>query len=461
MERIIPRLSKLALGVRHQGWQIQCEPVLTPSIPSKEDDRIADFSKTTTSNRPVPKRIQPQEALPFSRGLSSLLRGYISRDGGKGGSSSAMWLWKTQASHVKEGKVIALRANSEHGGLGCGRAGDGEKVILLLAGSGLDESGPLVGPLAWTITRQSGLRMLIVQIRKMRKSSKAGRFPTPLQDALAGCIYLVDRLGFLPHNITLLGEGIGAGLCVSLTLYLSALIQVDEVAARISRPGKLLLYSPWRDMTVSADILRDNSRYDVVNLDAQLKARSRYGAGFDNTISDDMVDSLIADLCSRYQNEEDGKLNLFLLGSELANIVEALGSRHPLVSPGMSISRNEYTKMTMQLLGVESGCSPLEILICAGSAEVHVTEVTFPLSQQVQPTAESTRSVKHFFTTKEGHLFFHFLYYCRYPKLFPALHFPAYKKKHYAQEHLYTYMEIVIEYQVKTLPKSGVAISSS
>jgi len=364
MERIIPRLSQALLGVRHQGWQIQCESVTIPAIPTEEQDDPTEAKSTMSpSGRPRPQRVLTGEALPYSLGLSSLLRGQIATKASS--SCTATWLWKTQAAHVKEGKVVAVKADAVHGGLGCGEAGAGEKVILLLAGSGLSEVGPIVGPLSWTITRQSGLRLLIIKNRRLD-------YATTLQDALAGYAYLVDRLGFLPRNITLLGEGAGAGLCVSLTLYLSALSQTSKSAARIGRPGKLLLFSPWCDMTVSEDILRQNSEVDIIDLESQLRARLRYIETFEKRPSGKELEQTVENLSGRYAGKGDD-IDLTKLGSELPETIENLGPSHPLISPGMPISVNRYTKMAMQLLGTGSG-STLRILICAGSAESHITE---------------------------------------------------------------------------------------
>jgi acetyl esterase/lipase len=354
---------------------------MIPGIPIRQegDGSLEEQNKSLPASRPGAQRVLTDEALPYSLDLSSLLRGQV------GVKSSlpppppcvAMWMWKTQAAHVRDGKVVAVKADSRDGGLGCGIAGRGEKVLLFLAGSDLCKNGPLVGPIAWTMIRQSGLRLLIVKTRRLARNGQRNQFPASLQDALAGYTYLVDRLGFLPENITLLGEGTGASLCISLTLYLSAALHSGKGSSRIGRPAKLLLFSPWCDMTVSDEILQEHSKVDVVDVDSRLAERSRFIKSFDKTIPQDRMLNFVEDLCNRYttqQSKDHIQIDLALLGDEFPDTIHALGPAHPLVSPGMPQLCNRYTGMSMKLLQTSMDTSPLRILICAGSAESHVTE---------------------------------------------------------------------------------------
>lgn len=91
------------------------------------------------------------EALPLSSILSSTLLGDVRGLGVvRPEPCSAIWLWKTQAAHVKHGKIVAVKPEAREGGLGCGPARQGEKVILYLAGCGYASNGPLLGPIAWS-----------------------------------------------------------------------------------------------------------------------------------------------------------------------------------------------------------------------------------------------------------------------------------------------------------------------
>jgi hypothetical protein len=64
-------------------------------------------------------------------------------------------------------------------------------------------------------------------------------FPAPLQDLLAGYLYLLD-LGFKPGNITLIGDSSGGHLVLGLSRYLSEMVS-KEVS--IGMPGALILIS--------------------------------------------------------------------------------------------------------------------------------------------------------------------------------------------------------------------------
>ncbi|KDN44922.1 alpha/beta-hydrolase [Tilletiaria anomala UBC 951] len=71
-----------------------------------------------------------------------------------------------------------------------------------------------------------------------------GSWPAPLLDTLAGYLYLVRELRFDPDNIILVGDSAGGNLCLALCRYLR-----DEHIERV--PGKVLLLSPWADISRS------------------------------------------------------------------------------------------------------------------------------------------------------------------------------------------------------------------
>jgi hypothetical protein len=78
-------------------------------------------------------------------------------------------------------------------------------------------------------------------------------FPAPLQDALAGYLYL-KGLGFLPENITFIGDSSGAHIMLGLVRYLS---ETTSKELGLGIPGSLILIS------VRSDILpvrRKNAR---------------------------------------------------------------------------------------------------------------------------------------------------------------------------------------------------------
>lgn len=69
-------------------------------------------------------------------------------------------------------------------------------------------------------------------------------FPAGLLDCIAGYQYLIKQ-GFLPENIVVAGDSAGANLGIGLVRY------VVENATGLEKPGKLLLFSPWGDLSSS------------------------------------------------------------------------------------------------------------------------------------------------------------------------------------------------------------------
>jgi acetyl esterase/lipase len=80
-------------------------------------------------------------------------------------------------------------------------------------------------------------------------------FPHALEDAVSGYRFLLD-LGFDPRHIAIAGESAGAGLAVAL------LVRLNELG--LQQPACALLFSPWADMTATADSYRRNAERDPV-----------------------------------------------------------------------------------------------------------------------------------------------------------------------------------------------------
>jgi acetyl esterase/lipase len=85
-------------------------------------------------------------------------------------------------------------------------------------------------------------------------------FPHALEDALSGYRFLLDS-GCEPRQIAVAGDSAGAGLAVAL------LVRLKELG--LPQPACASLFSPWADMTTSADSYRRNARRDPV-LDREL-----------------------------------------------------------------------------------------------------------------------------------------------------------------------------------------------
>ncbi|KAG9088026.1 hypothetical protein FRC06_002254 [Ceratobasidium sp. 370] len=67
-------------------------------------------------------------------------------------------------------------------------------------------------------------------------------FASPLIDALAGYVHLVQKLRFKPQNIVVAGDSAGGHLALALVRYLR-----DNPDLGLGIPGGLVLFSPWAD----------------------------------------------------------------------------------------------------------------------------------------------------------------------------------------------------------------------
>ncbi|MGE8318383.1 MAG: alpha/beta hydrolase [Comamonas sp.] len=80
-------------------------------------------------------------------------------------------------------------------------------------------------------------------------------FPQALEDAVSGFQFLLD-VGLQPRQIMVAGDSAGAGLAVAL------LVRLKELGMR--QPACALLFSPWADMTATADSYHRNAKRDPV-----------------------------------------------------------------------------------------------------------------------------------------------------------------------------------------------------
>jgi acetyl esterase/lipase len=80
-------------------------------------------------------------------------------------------------------------------------------------------------------------------------------FPHALEDAVSGYRFLLDS-GFRPRQVAVAGDSAGAGLAAAL------LVRLNELT--LPQPACALLFSPWVDMTATADSYSRNAKRDPV-----------------------------------------------------------------------------------------------------------------------------------------------------------------------------------------------------
>ena len=79
----------------------------------------------------------------------------------------------------------------------------------------------------------------------------ANAFPAALLDALAGCVYLVEQVGFQPEDVIVQGDSAGGNLALALMRYLRDCADYHPDLKLPRMPGGLLFLSPWTDMWTS------------------------------------------------------------------------------------------------------------------------------------------------------------------------------------------------------------------
>ena len=131
-------------------------------------------------------------------------------------------------------------------------AANPSEVILYLHGGGY-AWGSLKSHrhIASEVGRAATMRTLALDYRRAPESP----FPQALDDAVSGYRFLLDA-GFKPRQVAVAGDSAGAGLAVAL------LVRLKELG--LPQPACALLFSPWVDLTATADSYRRNAKRDPV-----------------------------------------------------------------------------------------------------------------------------------------------------------------------------------------------------
>ncbi|CAO1623291.1 unnamed protein product [Jaminaea pallidilutea] len=256
-EKLIPVLSHHFFGVRHQGWSLHGRTVEMAAVPAELIVQLDSQSQSASASHEA-------------RGPALASQ-----------SAAAILLWKSRASSVHHHEVQTVKPAVDVAGLGSGRAKRGERVLLLLSGSSYADRDPVSGLFACNLVNLTGLRTLCINWRKPAPSSAGehGAFPAGLNDAIQAYTHLVRALRFRPENVYLVAEGSGAGLAMALMMWLSTLQQSTSTrpaAIGLGRPGKVILWSPWCDLTMRSPTWETNGQFDIKPVKASRKARDLY-----------------------------------------------------------------------------------------------------------------------------------------------------------------------------------------
>lgn len=111
------------------------------------------------------------------------------------------------------------------------------RVTMYFVGGGMVQGHPIMNPLPWETMKVTNIPIFGVNFRKCVTSETA--FPAALQDGVAAFFYLLDQ-GFLPKNISMMGDSGGAGIVITLILYLCR--------HNLTLPDSVILVSPFVDL---------------------------------------------------------------------------------------------------------------------------------------------------------------------------------------------------------------------
>ena len=115
--------------------------------------------------------------------------------------------------------------------------------------------------------------------------SAVAPFPAALDDSMSAYRFLVNELAASDAEIILMGDSAGGGLALSVMQRIR-----DE---GLKRPARIILNSPWTDLTVSGESVTIKAETDVVLDELLLKKSARLYAGKD--LKNPLVSPLFAD----------------------------------------------------------------------------------------------------------------------------------------------------------------------
>lgn len=128
---------------------------------------------------------------------------------------------------------------------------EGRKVMMYFVGGGMVQGHPVVSPLPWRIMEATQIPVFGVNFRKC--VTKTTAFPAAIQDAVAAFDYLLKQ-GFLPGNISIMGDSGGGGIAFTTLLYL--------LRHNLPLPGSAVLICPFVSLV---DTFTDDP--ELLNLD--------------------------------------------------------------------------------------------------------------------------------------------------------------------------------------------------
>ncbi|KAF7941927.1 uncharacterized protein EAE97_006764 [Botrytis byssoidea] len=116
------------------------------------------------------------------------------------------------------------------------------KIVMYFVGGGMVQGHPLTSSIPWRVMQKTHIPIFGVNFRKCVTAKTA--FPAALQDALSAFSFLLE-MGYRQENISVMGDSGGAGIVITLLLYLNRY--------SLPMPENAVLISPFVDLASRFD----------------------------------------------------------------------------------------------------------------------------------------------------------------------------------------------------------------
>ncbi|QSZ35961.1 hypothetical protein DSL72_007083 [Monilinia vaccinii-corymbosi] len=154
------------------------------------------------------------------------IQGDAQRSGMKTESCPCFWQWTdATTSPLRDERPVSER-----------------RIMMYFVGGGMVQGRPLSSPLPWRVMAKTGVPVFSVNFRKCVTSQTA--FPGALQDAISAFSFLLEA-GYRAQNISVMGDSGGAGIAITLLLYLNK--------HQLPMPENAILISPFVDLVSKFD----------------------------------------------------------------------------------------------------------------------------------------------------------------------------------------------------------------
>ena len=186
--------------------------------------------------------------------------------------------WVPRAAKVSETQLGGIRTE-----LILPKTGAGDRIVFFVHGGGYVVCSPRTHR---PLTSRLSLALNATTYVPHYRLAPEHVFPAGLNDVVAAYKGMLAK-GINPANVTVMGDSAGGGLALAMTLALR-----DQ---QVALPGKLVLISPWTDLTLAGETLHSKNGIDPMLTLKWILAKTPLYAGLTDT-AHPLISPLFADL---------------------------------------------------------------------------------------------------------------------------------------------------------------------